>query len=97
MSPLEEIAAERRRQIEQEGFSPAHDAQYRNYELAAAASAYAHAAQASDHRREFLKGYPRNAGWPWLPQWWKPTTRRRDLIKAGALILAQLEQMGPDA
>lgn len=34
--------------------------------------------------------------WPdsWDPRWWKPTgNRRRDLIKAGALIVAEIERL----
>ncbi len=31
--------------------------------------------------------------WPWDEQWWKPSTARRDLIKAGALILAEIERI----
>jgi hypothetical protein len=38
--------------------------------------------------------------WPWSAQWWKPSDRRRDLVKAGALILAEIERLdratGPD-
>lgn len=30
---------------------------------------------------------------PWDEQWWKPSTARRDLIKAGALILAEIERI----
>ncbi|MNC99215.1 hypothetical protein D3C83_174210 [compost metagenome] len=31
--------------------------------------------------------------WPWEGCWWKPTGRRRDLVKAGALILAEIERL----
>lgn len=31
--------------------------------------------------------------WPWSSHWWKPTDRRRDLVKAGALILAEIERL----
>ena len=31
--------------------------------------------------------------WPWLSSWWKPSTNRRDLVKAGALILAEIERL----
>lgn len=34
---------------------------------------------------------PRN--WPWHRVWWKPSTRRRNLVKAGALILAEIERL----
>lgn len=31
--------------------------------------------------------------WPWPSEWWKPTDVRRDLVKAGALILAEIERL----
>jgi hypothetical protein len=31
--------------------------------------------------------------WPWEASWFKPSTARRDLIKAGALILAEIERL----
>ncbi|MFN3321313.1 MAG: hypothetical protein ACK43M_21435, partial [Allorhizobium sp.] len=31
--------------------------------------------------------------WPWGIEWWKPTDRRRDLVKAGALIIAEIERL----
>jgi hypothetical protein len=32
-------------------------------------------------------------GWPWAPELWKPANARRDLVKAGALILAEIERL----
>ena len=31
--------------------------------------------------------------WPWAPEWWKPSSYRRNLIKAGALIIAEIERL----
>lgn len=31
--------------------------------------------------------------WPWDEHWWKSTTRRRDLVKAGALVAAEIERI----
>jgi hypothetical protein len=31
--------------------------------------------------------------WPFAREWWKPSTGRRDLVKAGALIVAEIERM----
>jgi hypothetical protein len=33
------------------------------------------------------------ARWPWSQDWWKPTNPRRDLVKAGALIAAEIERL----
>ncbi|MEQ4541173.1 MAG: hypothetical protein ABN479_19770 [Billgrantia sp.] len=94
--PVAAIAAERVRQVNVEGWTPEHDDQYQHGELILAAGGYAaYAADEASHwaalrRRE--KGVP-PPGWPWSAEWWKPTTRRRDLVKAGALIVAELERL----
>lgn len=31
--------------------------------------------------------------WPWSERWWKPTDRARNLEKAGALYLAEIERL----
>lgn len=78
---LEMIAAERRRQIEIEGFTAEHDAKHSHGELSQAAAAYALYA-------EGCEGWA--STWPWNFSWWKPTTPLRDLTKAGALIAAEI-------
>ena len=85
-----DVLAERCRQIEQEGWTPAHDDDHQRGELAMAAAAYAHAAGEAGYG---VFSIPRE--WPvtWVTDWWKPTTPRRDLIKAGALILAEIERL----
>lgn len=94
MTPLDEIAAERRRQIEVEGWTPEHDDQHSDRELARAAAAYAYAAGVDGQQRAiFIGGRITPRWWPWALEWWKPTDRRRDLIKAGALILAEIERL----
>lgn len=78
------IIAERRRQIEQEGWTPEHDLAHAPGELAAAGACYACNA-----------GFPTSgvpAHWPWSAEWWKQTDFRRDLVKGGALILAELDR-----
>lgn len=72
------IADERARQIRTEGWTAEHDDEHTHGELAQAAVAYA---GASTH-------------WPWSPEAWKPTGDRvRDLVKAGALIAAELDRL----
>lgn len=89
-----EIARERRRQIEEEGWDSEHDDyEHRQGGLAAAAAAYA--LQASRAHLTKTNAYARAKGfrfWPWDRKWWKPTTPRRDLVKAGALIVAEIER-----
>tara|TARA_R110002049_G_scaffold73666_16_gene190280 strand:- start:774 stop:1604 length:831 start_codon:yes stop_codon:yes gene_type:complete len=82
-----DVLAERQRQIDAEGWTPEHDDEHGAGEMAAAAGCYAfHAA---------LGGWPDLSPylWPWDKAWWKPTTPRRNLVKAGALILAEIERL----
>jgi len=83
---VRDVIGERRRQVEAEGWTPEHDDQYQHGSIAQAAGCYAL------HASGIYQGmFP--AVWPWMPKWWKPTTPRRDLVKAGALILAAIEQI----
>lgn len=86
---LLEIARERERQRGAEGWTHAHDDQHVSGELARAAGTYAfHSAGKRIHRPGSCP-----VNWPWDVSWWKPTDRRRDLIKAGALIVAEIERL----
>ena len=97
-----DVLSERRRQIEHEGFTPERDDKYDRGSLAKAAACYAYAASVPDARRtQILKRKVRSAMglavlyelWPWSWKWWKPTSRRADLVKAGALIIAEIERI----
>jgi hypothetical protein len=94
---LNEIAQERARQIEVEGFDAEHDDLYVDRSLALAGAAYADAASWAKDKRmvrmAMSEGDAPPSWWPWAKSWWKPTTRRRDLIKAGALIIAEIERL----
>jgi hypothetical protein len=89
-SGIEIIAAERERQITQEGWSLEHDAQYSNGELTDAAICYA-----SNRPKEQGFMLPIPSRWPWHRDWWKPTPddRIRELAKAGALIAAEIDRL----
>lgn len=97
---IKEIAAERQRQIEQEGWSIKHDDQHVLGELIWAAAGYVTTAAVitKDPRgRDVLPGQykmlPSPSGWPWHWSWWKPQNPRRDLIRAAALIVAEIERL----
>ncbi|ELY3880207.1 hypothetical protein VXF16_003446 [Pseudomonas aeruginosa] len=82
-----DVQAERLRQVEAEGWMPEHDDAHDTGALASAAGCYA----------MFSLAYP--AGdpsrfWPWDKSWWKPSPDgRRNMVKAGALILAEIERL----
>jgi hypothetical protein len=83
---IEDVLAERQRQISAEGWTLEHDDQHRVGELAAAGACYALSTTI----------YPDTDWghcWPWNGEWWKPTTNRRNLIKAAALIIAEIERL----
>lgn len=91
---IEQIGSERQRQIEQEGFSTLNDDLQTKGEIAKAAACYASNATYLDSTRKSKAANPFAPGsWPWAREWWKPTTRRRDLVKAAALIIAEIERL----
>nr|WP_295465288.1 hypothetical protein [Mesorhizobium sp.] len=95
LDAMRDLFAERQRQKTVEGWTPEHDDEHDDGELARAASAYALNA-GLPKRFETLARALRNehgAIWPWHSDWWKPTDPRRDLVKAGALILAEIERL----
>lgn len=82
-----DVIAERRRQVEKEGWSAAHDDKHSSGDLSVAAGCYA----------IFSESFP-DAGrpppqWPWAREWWKPQDYRRDLVRAAALLLAEIERV----
>lgn len=90
---IELISEERERQTEKEGWTTEHDDTHSNGELATAGACYAIA-----HRKVGLAAY----GWPFKkvngggftePDGFKPSTELRNLIKAGALIAAEIDRL----
>lgn len=82
-----DVIAERQRQQSVEGWMPEHDDEHCNGELAMAAVCYIN--ETGTVNRNDGKPW----GWPWDASWWKPNARRRNLVKAGALILAEIERI----
>jgi hypothetical protein len=82
---LQDVIAERERQKSVEGWTDVHDDEHKRGELAVAAATYA--------LNTVIRGLSVSIYWPWDMKWWKPKDRRRDLVKAGALILAEIERL----
>ncbi|EKN9352462.1 hypothetical protein [Pseudomonas aeruginosa] len=89
-----DVQAERRRQVEAEGWTPEHDDEHACDEIAAFACFYAMPPAARD-RDTSSTGYGDTLGEAILPEGWEPKTgdRRRELVKAGGLILAEIERL----
>lgn len=91
--PLAAITEERARQIAVKGWTPERDDKLREGELSGAASAYAWASYCQQGPGYFDAETP-PVMWPWeAGEFWKPSTPRRNLVKAGALIVAELERL----
>lgn len=86
-----DVLAERRRQIKEEGITSEHDDEQTGGEIAIAAACYALPPEERNKdtwfRQSLIDGL-----WPWRGTW-KPSTRRRDLVKAGSMILAEIERI----
>ncbi|PZR81160.1 MAG: hypothetical protein DI537_38590 [Stutzerimonas stutzeri] len=89
-----DVTAERRRQIEAEGWGNVHDDGHTNFELSRAAVAYAqrgamtHDVRILEEERNHVPSI-----WPWTRAWWKPKDRRADLVRAAALLIAEIERL----
>lgn len=77
------IMMERRRQIEEEGFIAEQDDMWKDGELGEAAACYL-----MDHDWAFMEDH-----WPFAYTWWKPKDRTSNLVRAGALIAAELDRL----
>ncbi|HFJ9883887.1 hypothetical protein N0581_25870 [Pseudomonas aeruginosa] len=86
-----DVQAERRRQVETEGWTPEHDDEHSHGQMARAAACYALAGSSAPN--DGTAALLVSLAWPWDQQWWKPTSARRDLVKACALALAEIERL----
>ncbi|HHJ1482411.1 TPA: LysM peptidoglycan-binding domain-containing protein [Pseudomonas aeruginosa] len=84
-----DVQAERRRQVEVEGYHGFRDSHYINYELSKAARAYI---EVSWHALSGGLPCKKPESWPWMTGF-KWADGRTMLVKAGALILAEIERL----
>lgn len=97
-----DVLAERRRQVEKEGWDTAHDDKHTSGSLALAAASYAAYAGAEALRADTQPQKSRASEyqfvasqilWPFDREWWKPKDPRRDLVRAAALLIAEIERI----
>lgn len=86
-----DVQAERKRQVEVEGWTPEHDDAHSHGQMARAAACYALAGSSAPN--DGTAALLVSLAWPWDEQWWKPSTARRDMVKACALGLAEIERL----
>lgn len=92
MQALHDVMAERRRQMMVEGWTAKHDDAHGNGAMAVAAACYALASEPAIQ----LDTLNFAALWRWTGwamEWWKPKDKRRNLVRAAALLLAEIERM----
>lgn len=106
MTGIELITAERQRQIEVEGWTHEHDDKHTEGQLRRAAGWYALNADACNWHDVVGVTHPDSAAsalfkerdgyysWPFAREWFRPTGDTvRDLVKAGALIAAEIDRI----
>ncbi len=96
-----DVLVERQRQIDAEGWTPEHDDAHGSDDLALAGACYAAGVPIfTTRRRVGARGEPYMGfadAWPFDESWWKPKDRRRDLVRAAALILAEIDRLDRSA
>jgi len=98
------ITEERKRQIREKGYDDKHDDDHDTEQLIRAAQCYlnqvsikSQVMNINDSYNNKLKLYravERPKDWPpeWLPESWNPDSPIRDLVKAAALIAAEIDR-----
>lgn len=91
---MDDVLAERRRQIEVEGWTAEHDNQHAPGELAMAGACYAAHSAITLNTEDYsiAQSFVRRC-WPWAREWWKPKDKRRDMVRAAALMIAEIERI----
>ena len=84
----DDVLAERARQMSAEGWTAEHDDAHDAGEMACAAACYA-----INSAVPLVGSVATARYWPWDMRWWKLKDRRADLVRAGALILAEIERL----
>jgi len=84
MGALADVANERNRQIVEEEWGEDHDDFHSGGELAFAGAAYAVVDESPKLAVQL---------WPWAEEFWRPKDRRRNMVRAAALLLAEIDRL----
>lgn len=92
----EQIAAERERQVSEEGYTAEHDEGHAK-ELSRAAQCYVGMAIRQQNGDPTVDPLVVPVMWPWHDSYWHPTKEPTgNLVKAGALIAAAIDSLRAD-
>ena len=91
---ISDVIAERQRQKDSEGWTPKHDDQHSDGAIALAGAGYAHAAAWGTMAPDDIQFSQDDPPAAWPAEWnFKPGEPRRMLVKAAALIIAEIERI----
>ena len=88
-----DVLSERSRQVLEEGWDAAHDDEHTDGGMAIAAACYALIGTSADR---YLSRGVASTLWGytgWATSWFKPKTIRRNLVRAAALLIAEIERI----
>lgn len=85
-----DVFQERFRQIYSEGWTEQHDDD-EHYQGGLVDAAICYAREPFWREDESRLEVPDD--WPWDAKWWKPKDRRRDLVRAAALLIAEIDRL----
>lgn len=95
-----DVIAERQRQMAVEGWTPEHDDEHSDRSLAQAAGCYVnhYFGRQWVYAEGDIEAYQEEGApfeWPdsWCVTWFKPKNPRRDLVRAAALLIAEIERL----
>lgn len=93
-----DVLNERQRQIEKEGYSTAKDDLYVSNELVRGGAGYVNhvVGRSWTYNKEMPEVYQNEEVpefWPWADNFWKPKSPREDLVRAAALLIAEIERI----
>jgi len=95
---IKDVFNERQRQINQEFYSIENDDEYKENELVRAAACYTNNVVSrgwtySSFDPETYQSEEAPDFWPWDLDFWKPKNPRADLVRAAALLIAEIDRM----
>jgi hypothetical protein len=95
---ITDVSSERIRQITEEGHGAENDDVYTGGELAIAGACYAalaaHNLSPQGNVGPIISGLP--IWWPFKTEAWRPVDSRQNLVKAAALIIAEIDRVDRD-